>query len=138
MKLDIKSILILVLLAGCLIFGYMWYFRSDPNYKRELKELREDNKRIRNERDSINIHLIVMQSKFKNLKLREQALQQRIDSLEIEIEKSKQNANRSQADLNKLRNKLAETRRKIREMKDNPPNRTGDDLLNSIKIKTMK
>lgn len=137
MKLDIKSILILVLLAGCLIFGYMWYFKSD-NYKKELKELRAENEKIGQERDSINKNLKKLEIEFDKLKIREQALQQKIDSLQIEIDKSKQSANRTKAELDRIRQKLAETRRKIKEFRDNPPNRTGDDLLNSIKIKTTK
>jgi septal ring factor EnvC (AmiA/AmiB activator) len=137
MKLDIKSILILVLLAGCLIFGYMWYFKSD-NVKSELKELRADNERIKKERDSINIHLRALEVNFTKLKQNEKFLQQKINDLELEIERSKQKANKSQAELNKLRLRLEETRRKIKELKNNPPNRTDDDLLNSLKIKTMK
>jgi septal ring factor EnvC (AmiA/AmiB activator) len=138
MKIDIKSILILFLLAGCLIFGYMWYFKRDPGYKKELKELRADNERIKRERDSINVHLKSLEIDFNKLKQNEKVLQQKISDLEVEIEKSKQKANKSQAELNRLRLKLEETRRKIKELKNNPPNRTGDDLLNSIKIKTMK
>ena len=83
-------------------------------------------------------HLKALEIDFNKLKVKEQALQQKIDRLEIEIFQSKQNANRSQGELNRLRQKLAETRRRIKDLKDNPPNRTGDDLLNSIKIKTMK
>ena len=41
-------------------------------------------------------------------------------------------------ELDKIMKSLAETRRKIEELKKNPPNITGNDLINSIKIKTKK
>jgi hypothetical protein len=37
-----------------------------------------------------------------------------------------------------MKKDLEQTKQKIEEFKKNPPNRTGDDLLNSIKNKTQK
>jgi chromosome segregation ATPase len=135
MKLDIKSILILILLFGCLIFGYMWYFNTDnTDYKKELKELREDNKMLQEQRDSINHELKILESDFLILKTNESFYLDKIDKLEIEIEKAKNNANKSKAELDKIRKELAEVRKKIQEFKNNPPVLTDDDLLNSLKI----
>jgi len=37
-----------------------------------------------------------------------------------------------------MRKELEETRKKIEEIKNNPPNRTGDALLESLKNKTKR
>jgi hypothetical protein len=40
--------------------------------------------------------------------------------------------------LDKMRKEMEETKNQITELRKNPPNRTGDDLLNSLKMKTLK
>ena len=52
MKLDNKSILIIILLGISIIFGCMWFFRGS-NTKDELNLLKMENKTIQLERDSI-------------------------------------------------------------------------------------
>jgi chromosome segregation ATPase len=135
MKLDIKLILILILLVGCLIFGYMWYFNTDnTDYKKDLKELREYNKILQNQRDSIDQELTKLEIDFSILKTNESFYLDKIYKLEIEIENSKNNVNKSKAELDKMRKELVEIRKKIQEFKNNPPVLTDDDLLNSLKI----
>jgi peptidoglycan hydrolase CwlO-like protein len=138
MKLDIKSILILVLLGFSLFFGYSWYFRSDIGYKEKLKQLEIRNKVIEHQKDSIKEILVKKEIEFIKLKKSESILELEIESLKIDILNAKRNANKSKAELDKIMKSLAETRRKIEDLKKNPPNRTGNDLINSIKIKTKK
>jgi chromosome segregation ATPase len=138
MKLDIKSILILVLLGFSLIFFYMWYFRGSDNYKDELKKLKEENKILNETRDSITSHLNTLNVNFNLLKKEDSLLRIKIYNQDLEIQKFKNKANASKEKLNKLLKELEDTRNKIQELKNNPPNRTGEDLLNSIKIKTTK
>ena len=45
-------------------------------------------------------------------------------------------ASKSKANLNKLRAELEKTKKSIDDLKNNPTNRTGDDLLESLKNKT--
>jgi chromosome segregation ATPase len=137
MKLDIKSILILVLLGFSLIFFYMWYFRGD-NYKDELKKIKEENKILHEKRDSIDLRLNKLNVSFNLLKKEDSLLRIKIYNQDLEIQKFKNKANASKEQLNKLLKELEETRKKIQELKNNPPNRTGQDLLNSLKIKTIK
>lgn len=138
MKLDIKSILILVLLGFSLFFGYSWYFRGDSGYKERLKQLEIRNKVIEHQKDSIKEVLVQKEIEFIKLKKSESILESEIASLEMDILNARRNANKSKAELDKIMKSLAETRRKIEDLKKNPPNRTGNDLLNSIKIKTKK
>jgi len=134
MKLDIKSILILVLLGFCLLFGYKWYFSTgNSEYKKQLKELRDSNRLLQSQRDSINIELKSLKTDFTLLKSEELSLKIDIEKLTEEIEITKANASKSKSELNKLKKDLLESRKKIEELKSNPTNRVGDELLNSLK-----
>jgi chromosome segregation ATPase len=134
MKLDIKNLLILILLVFSLFFGYKWYFSTgNSDYKKELKDLNEKNKALQAQRDSINIEIKKLEYDFLKLKEKEFFLVQKIDSMSTEIELVKSRAAKSKKELDKLRGDLSETRKKIEELKENPVNRTGDSLLNSLK-----
>lgn len=134
-KLDIKSWLILVLLGFTLIFGYKWYF-SSPDNKDEIKALLEQNKVIQKERDSLKIARHILESDFNNLRMNDSLKASEIARLDKTLSIMQEEVNRSRKDFDKIRKELEETRKKIEEFKKNPPNRTGDDLINSIKNKT--
>ena len=136
MKLDIKSMLILILLGFTLLFGYKWYFdTNNSEYKKELKELRNQNKVLQKERDSINYNLRVLELDLLKLTETEKQLTLKIDSLNIEIISAKINANKNKEEFNKLKKELADTKKRIEYLKNNPPNRTDDFLINSLKNK---
>ena len=50
---DTKNIIILVLLIGCLVFGYINLFRGDKLYEYKVEELQKENATLLKERDSI-------------------------------------------------------------------------------------
>jgi chromosome segregation ATPase len=136
MKIDVKSILIIVFLTISLFFGYKWYFDTDnSNYKNQIKELRIQNRFLEKQRDSINVKINLLETELLKLTESEKTLLIKIGSLSAEIESAKKNANKSKTELEKLRTELANTREKIKHFKNNPPNRTGDNLLNSLKNK---
>jgi F0F1-type ATP synthase membrane subunit b/b' len=54
------------------------------------------------------------------------------------IVKAEKEAKNSNAKFSKIKKELSETREKIEEYKKNPPNRTGESLLESIKNKTKQ
>lgn len=139
MKLDIKSILILILLVFSLFFGYKWYYGTDYNdYKNKIKELRGSNNLLKSQRDSIRVILVNLKNDLDLLKDKEDLLNSEIDSMRIEIENAKTNSNKSKSELDKLKSELKETRKRIDYLKDNPPNRTGDDLIQSLKNNLKK
>jgi chromosome segregation ATPase len=136
MKIDSKSILIIVFLIISLFFGYKWYFNTDnSNYKNQIEELRIQNQFLEKQRDSINVKINLLENNLLTLTESEKTLLIKIESLSSEIESAKKNANKSKSELEKLRAELANTIKKIEHLKSNPPNRTGDDLLNSLKNK---
>lgn len=137
MKNELKNILVSVLLCLTLIFAYSWVLEdggSDEKVdalKRELEELSLKKKESDRIKDSLRSETDRLESQGKRL-------ESDISRLESEIRDAIARANQSAKNLDRINKELAETRRKIEEFKKNPPNRTGDDLINSIKIKTKK
>ena len=135
---DLKNILIGILLICTIIFGYKTFFTSDKLYKEKLKQLEAANKLLQAERAAIDLKIDSLKSEYDKLKAHEQKLANDIANRDAEIAKDKAAAAKSQAELNKFKHEMAETQRKIEDIKEHPANRTGDDLLNSLKLKTIK
>lgn len=138
MKLDIKSIIILVLLLASGIFFYMWFFGGMDGYKKEVNRLREENKKLELQSDSIKGRIKKYELDFVELRKQDSLLKVKILQSQSEVEIAKSKANRSKEELDKLRVELEKTQKQIEELKSHPKNRTGDDLLNSLKNKTNK
>ena len=134
----IPNIVILVLLAFCLVFGWMVLFRGDSGYKEKLKQLEAANVQLQEQRTSINVKIDSLQCEYTKLKAHDVALAADVVQRDASIAKTKAEAALSQAELTKLKREMEETIRKIKEAKDRPANRTGDDLINSLKLKTSK
>ena len=135
---DIKNILIVVLLAGCMIFGYMWFFRNDGRYKQKILDLEIEKKELIIAREKLEKDVVVLEKNFEDLKKKESSLAADIKKRDEEIRRRKEEAAKSRAELDNMKKGLKETQEKIVELKKNPSNRTGDDLLNSLKLKTQK
>jgi len=135
---NIKNIIIVVLLAACLIFGYISLFRGDKLYEYKVEELKKENAALMKQKLAIDEENKTLKIEFSNLKTKEVELLNDINLRDSEIAKSKENANRSKRELEKFKREIESTRQKIDSLKAHPANRTGEDLLNSIKLKTQK
>lgn len=135
---NIKDALIIGLLIMTIIFGYFTFFQSDPLYKQKVKELEADNKRLQEERRAIDARLAQTQRRIDSLTVIENQLNAIISSKDEEIERNKRKATASRAELDKIKSELEKVRKQIEDAKKNPPNREGQDLINSLKIKTAK
>jgi peptidoglycan hydrolase CwlO-like protein len=133
-----KNIIIIFLLIGCLIFGYISLFRGDKLYEYKLEELKKENLILLKMKDSLGLKINGLESQFITLKAKETELINDINNRDLEIARSKEKASKSKAELDKFKREMQETRNKIDSLKAHPANRTGDDLLNSIKLKTQK
>jgi len=135
MKLDLKSIVILILTI--FVIGLSTnYFLSGDNHKKEIKKLESENKKIQDEKKIIDQNIQRLQREFKikdeeinKLIEIEKNLQIKIKQKDLEVEKAKQ-------DLNKVNVELEKTRIKIRELEKNPVYKNGDNLLKSLREKT--
>jgi hypothetical protein len=136
MKLDIKSILILVLLGLTLLFGFKWFFSGDKASKERVKQLEQEFKQLESQKKLVDLEIATWIAKSDSLKKIDVKLQAELAKQEAETKKAEIDANKSKANLDKLRKEMEETQHKIDEFKKNPPNRTGDALLESLKNKT--
>lgn len=136
MKVDFKSILVLILLGFALFFGYKWYFTDNSDYKKRIKELKEQYQILEDEKNKNNLIIERYKVELDSIMIQDSLNLIRISELEVKVFDSEQKAKNSKKQFLKLQNQLEETRKKIEDFKKNPPNRTGDSLLESIKNKT--
>jgi len=138
MKLDIKSIIILVLLAVSLIFGLMWFWKSDDVAKNNIKQLKNEMKELEAQKVIIEKNIEIRHFKFDSLEIISNDLYNKNLKLEQMVLKAEENARKSKVELIKVKSRVDIKKGKIEEFKRNPSDRTGDDLLNSIKNKTKQ
>lgn len=136
MRYDIKTIIILVLLGFTIILGYKWYFSGDEVSKDKVKQLEIENKKLESDKKNSDIEIAKWKVKFTELDITDKKLTLEVSRSIKEANDAKIKANKSKLDLDNLQKGLNETRRKIEEFEKNPPNRTGDALLESIKNRT--
>ncbi len=136
MKIDIKSIIITLLLVASLFLYYKWHNSENSNYEQELNKLKQENLLIHKKRDSLLSERSILQSDLNLIKNENQRLQLVSEKLEKESLEYRNRANKTKHELDNLRSQLEETHRKIEELKHNPPNRSDDNLLNSLRSKT--
>lgn len=135
-KLDFKTILIIILLSLTIFFGLKWYFQRDNGSKERINQLEQKVEQLEKQKKEIDKQLLVWKNKFDSLVVENKKLEK---DLYLQSEKTRiaeLNANKSMQSLNKMRILIEESRKKIEELKNNPPNRTGDILLESLKNKT--
>ena len=136
MKYDIKTIIILVLLGFTIILGYKWYFSGDDVSKEKVKQLERENKKLESDKKNSDIEINKWKVKFTDLDITDKKLKLEVSKSIKDAKDALIKANKSKLDLDNLQKRLNETRRKIEEFEKNPPNRTGDALLESIKNRT--
>lgn len=136
MKLDIKSILILVLLTLSLFFGLKWFWSGDNASKERVKQLEKEFKELESKKKLVDLEIVAWRASYDSLKVLDEKLQVEIAKQEAITKKAEQEAKNSRANLERMKKELADTRQKIDDIKSNPPNRTGDALLESLKNKT--
>ncbi len=133
-KLDIKSIAILVLLGACIIFFGMWFFKGDDT-KDRVKQLEKDVKKIEVVRDSLKAYNVKLKGDYDS---REKDITDRdnqIKIIESQLSIAKGDLRVANGKVAQNAKDLADTRKKIEELKKNPVNRTDDALINSLKEK---
>ena len=137
-NLTFKDYIILVLLVGCVIFGYMTFFRGDKYYREQLKTLKIEYKKEQDLRKSLDTELFKLKKDREDLFNRNKQLEELISLQDAIIEDRKSEAVRSRKELEETRKRIEEVRKKITYIKKNPANRTCDSLINSLKLKTGK
>lgn len=129
-------IVIAVLLVFCLIFGYKWYFGGNSASEERVKQLEKEFLALEEKKKASEERIKYWENQFNCLKKQDDSLKTKIFEMEQATLAAEINAKKSKAKFEKIMKELEETRKKIAEFKKNPPNRTGDLLLESLKNKT--
>lgn len=134
---SIKDLALIITAALCIFLFINFMYTSGSNRK-QIKELRKENKEIQNRRDILEIEILKLKSEESKYILNIDKYNQKIDSLsnliivkDSEIESAKKRLRNSQKEMEK-------TKKEIKKLKETPIRRTGNELLNSIKEKTSK
>ena len=133
---DIKTILIIIFLAGSLFFGYQWYFQGNDGSKERVKELEKKFEQLEEQKKVVDLEITKWQKEFDSLKIKDEEKAKQLIKLSQDTRNAEAKANKSKAELDKLRTHLLEIQKKIEEFKKHPSNRQGDALLESIKNQT--
>jgi chromosome segregation ATPase len=130
-----KNIIIIIAIACCIAAVRHSIF-SAAGYAQKIESLRSQNSALEENRKRLSLEFAKLKKELAELEEREAVLVQKILLQAAEIEEAKMQADKSQSSLNKLQQELNKTRKKIEELEKSPANRDGDELLNSLKIKT--
>jgi chromosome segregation ATPase len=134
-NLDYKSILIVFFIGFTIFFGFKWYFSIGDNdfYKSQVKELRKENKELQTRRDSLSKENIILSSKLDSIITKDSILSNEIEILSKDIEEYKKRSKISLRELNDIKKKLKESENKIKDFINNPPTKTEDEIIESLK-----
>ena len=102
---------------------------NETLFNQQFKELEAQKK-------AVDLEITTWRAKSDSLRQLDVKLQAELAKQEAQTKKAEIEANKSKANLDKLKHDLEETQNKINEFKKNPPNRTGDALLESLKNKS--
>lgn len=137
-NLDIKTILILVLLIISLFFGYKWYFSGNNSQKDEINKLEANLVELQNKLKLADNEILNWENKYNILHTYDIKLESQYAELKKQTEKAEIDAEKAKADLNVIKKEIEITKNKINELKKNQANRNCEDLIISIKNKTIK
>jgi chromosome segregation ATPase len=132
MKLDIKSWIIIVLFIALGIFLYKWLTGEDRYLREENKRLSDQVDSIQVERDSLAAARKLSEARYDSIQHVVDAEMVKIKKLDQDLSKSKTDLSNAKSDLNKEKQKVDEINAQIKQLKENPIKREGTDLLNSL------
>jgi chromosome segregation ATPase len=134
-NIDYKSIFILLFLGLTILFGLKWYLGSNDNdfYKSRVKELRKENKELQIRRDSLSKENTILVSKLDSIVIKDSLLSIQIKVLSGDIEEYKRRSNITLIELSQIKKKLRESENKIKDFINNPPIKTEDEIIESLK-----
>jgi hypothetical protein len=137
MKLDFTKILILFLLVSTIGFGLNWYFGGFDASKERVKQLEEQYKKLEQEKEAAEAKIVAWKEIYNEKDAKDKKLAIEVGKAKNEAVVAKQNAEKAKTELVKLQGGMAETKREIEEMKNNPKVLTDDELLEDL-IKNTK
>jgi uncharacterized membrane protein YcjF (UPF0283 family) len=133
MRLDLKSLAILVLLAFSISFFAMWYLKEDEEAKARIEILEEKNRKIRIKYESSVSERNILVAEYQNLVKEYESLDNRYQEIKKERDAISKRNDELLKVLDKQRKDLINSIRRYEELRDNPPNKSEEELMKSLR-----
>ena len=112
--------------------GFKWFFSGDDASKEKIKQLEEQFKQLEADKAAADIKIVQWQTKFQNADRKDKALESEINRLKIDSKIAQEKAKKSKENLDNIQSAIIENRKKIEDLKKNPPELTDDELLEAL------
>ena len=134
-----KKNIAIIVLSLTLIGGFVYFTQfSTKKYEEKILELEAKRVVLIQERDSLDAVADSLHGEYVRLRELDEKAEKEIQKKDRLIADLKSRSARSQQNLDQLKQGMRETQEKIESVKRNPANRTGEDLLESLKNKTQR
>jgi len=133
-KLDAKSIIILLLAVFSILFFSLWFLKG-TGYKKEYKKLEQEFDRLQKSRDSLKTINIKLKKDFDIIEIEVKKRDSLIKIVEKELIKTKQELKEAKKEVAKWQFDFNKTKKKIEDLKKNPIKREDEDLIQSLSEK---
>lgn len=132
MKLDFNKILILFLLISTIGFGLTWYFRGFSESKERVKQLEKDYKILEAEKKVAEEKIVAWQEIYRLKDIEDKRLIIEVNNAKKEVIIARAMAAKFELELSNIKGDMAQTRREIEELKNNPKVLTDEELLKDL------
>lgn len=136
-SLDLKSIIILVLLLLVIVSFSIFIFKRSESLK-TIKNIEKENISLREDRNKNKDTISKLNNSIKIDSMAIESLKNQIKEINIQLYNSEQKTKNDEYNLAKMRNRYDNINNEITKLEKNTKVKTGNDLLSSIKEKTMK
>ena len=136
-SLDLKSIIILVLLLLVIISFSVFMFKRSENLQ-TIKSIKKENISLRETRNRNKDIITKLNNDIKIDSMAIELLKTQIKEINIQLYNSEQKTKIDEYNLAKMRDRNNRINNEISKLEKNTKVKTGNDLLLSIKEKTMK
>ena len=134
MKIDIKSLIIIILLIMSIFFLFKWLNSNDRHIKNENKLLKVEIKDLQLKRDSLSKERIRLESNYKTIELKVNEYDIKIIALNTELKKVKSELEKSKFDLGNQKIKFDDINRQIEILKGPSSSIYGAGLGGTIQL----
>jgi LysM repeat protein len=129
---DFKKIVIIFLLLSTIGFGLTWYFGGFDASKQRVKQLEEDYKKLEEEKKTAEAKIAIWQDIYNKKDAEDKKLAIEVGTAKANAQRAKEDAEKAKKDLSRLQGGMAQTRKEIEELRNNPKVLTDDELLEDL------
>ena len=129
---DFKKIVIIFLLLSTIGFGLTWYFGGFDASKQRVKQLEEDYKKLEEEKKAAEAKIAIWQDIYNKKDAEDKKLAIEVGTAKANAQRAKEDAEKAKKDLSRLQGGMAQTRKEIEELRNNPKILTDDELLEDL------